>query len=211
MSDKIIVVSISAVLGPAFLSWLNWYLKQKNNKDPASKVARLEDHRIFSQIDTLLSEVKFNIAIKNLGRQELAKTILYKKFEIWQEELLELAKKIDNNDYENLYKLQMCHFNKAHSRFNSFYRLDDYLAEDQECLEIAIRKFNGFNKIRIEYMSQTIDSLSTSEFLTENKARSAAIFVVYAALFVDIINDAEKTFSVLNGELSGKKFKGYTL
>jgi len=61
---------------------------------------------------------------------------------------------------------------------------------------------------RIEILANEINDICDSRVFSGPKQLNAAILTIYESFLAATITDAAKTLDYLNGELTGKKFRG---
>lgn len=175
----------------------------KNN----SHYSPLDTHELFSKIQKMLV-----VEIPNLEllptkpvKQQMFRDILSIFVKTIYEECTEISK-IDRDDWTpEKWVLEMSkHANKIVSSFKT-------KAIDNGVPEVVMNKFSRWNQQTMELLYDHITAVGKQEVYKSNNERTNTLFLIIGLLIVVTIGDAEKTIKDLNGEVSGKLYKGMTI
>lgn len=206
-----IILTLAGVLGLfvyyRFKGPLESLLKGEHNKNGHDHYSPLDTHELFSKIQKMLV-----VEIPNLEllptkpvKQQMFRDILSIFIKTIHEECDEIAK-IDRDDWTpEKWILEMSkHANKIVSTFKT-------KAIDNGVPEIVMTKFSRWNQQTMELLYDHINTIGRSDPYKTNNERTNTLFLVIGLLIVVTIGDAEKTIKELNGEISGKIYKGMTI
>lgn len=77
--------------------------------------------------------------------------------------------------------------------------------------DIVLQKFARWNQQTMELLYDHITTVGKADVYKSNNERTNTLFLVIGLLIVVTIGDAEKTIKELNGEISGKLYKGMVI
>lgn len=214
MMTKVLVCIISGVFGLLGI-YLAFYLNNKRKWRRGNAPLYLKNHPFCARINFLLNKLNLSFDMEDKGRMLLIKLLLKNNFNIWKNNMMEMADIIDvktkhKEDFD-LLSLEIKYFNKAVKEFNNFFLNGDYSKEDRKVLTLTLKIFNDWHAPRLEYLQNAIDWTCNSLFFKDNIVRAAVILDLYIGILIDTVTDAEKTLKDINGKLKGLIFKGYKL
>lgn len=125
---------------------------------------------------------------------------------IHMKSLLEACRDISSLDVEmyNSYKWA----NEVSLRVSLMVKRASNDAIDAGIPEAAVTKFSKWYQPTIDMLLQYISMISEAGSYPNNIARTNTIFFIMGLLLVTVVADAEKTLAELNGDISGKRYKG---
>lgn len=182
------------------------FLKGEHHKGH-SHYSPLDTHELFSKIQKMVT-----VEIPNLQllpakpvKQQMFRDILSIFVKTISEECTEIAK-IDRDDWTpEKWVLEMSkHVNKIITTFHT-------KAIDNGVPEVAMNKFARWNQQTMELLYDHITTVGKADAYKSNNERTNTLFLVIGLLIVVTVGDAEKTIKELNGEVSGKLYKGMTI
>lgn len=144
-----------------------------------------------------------NINITDLGRHLIFKDLLKVKFKAIQHKIFTLEERVgfDGWDGSTFYNnLLLC-----------ISETDDIYQRNAVVMgipHIVIAKFNRWRGGTLDFLLKSAELISYSPVYKNNHERMQAIYTVYTAMLEILINEAEKTLTLLNGELAGLEYKG---
>lgn len=235
LTTIIVTIVGGGAIGGGFIS--GYYKKKASKKDKGKerpkdeKISTSEDDEepllIYNKAHTDISElIRFcetvDYGVKNTGRKLIAKTFLVNKLEGWREPAMEFAKKIDDmgkgddccskaSESELVYRHAMEMFEDG-MEYEKLYFMEDGSLEDRECMAIFRNKFMEFHQDRVERFKKKVHDVcyDRNTYRTCFQKGSRILEALEDALH-DTVQEARYTAAFLNGELDGKKYKGYNL
>lgn len=158
--------------------------------------------------------------IDNYGRRKLAIDFLTESLEAWIEPIETFSKMVDEctlkcdtktDQCNRLYREAMVMFEKGLSYYEKDYR-KMYNEEDSLSLHIFRNKFIHWNRERVERLAQKISDVCKEDDVYKTcQLKGNRILEAIDDFLFDTIKDASFTIMKLNGELSGKSYKGHIL
>lgn len=179
---------------------------------------RLKYHPVFSKIQMLRNRVVLELEMDSEGRKRIAKDVLLHKLQFCEEEFRALATDHDarvsscSGECSNcqwVFDRHVLAIDNVLRRCNDYYRTDDYTPEEQAVLSLVWTKFNHYHQPHIDNLLQVAERTVNSKFYKDCPVQSSIIFDHESAILGSVITDAEETFKVINGELTGRgPFRG---
>ena len=184
----------------------------KLTKDKTSCDIKLVEHPFFCRIELLQNSVDYSLEFKDdLGRQEVIKDILEQKFLSAKKHLYNFAQECDElleNDEEfNIRILHHKHLDKLVAQYTDISRYN-LSSDDEKTLEIVIRKFLQWHEPNVDWLREKLEDIETSKYYVNQKVKVASVLDHHCSLWASTLQDAKLTLGSLNGEISGKKYKG---
>lgn len=198
-----------------------WYTKRVNKIVAEShSIPPLKDHPIHSNINTYIRYVE-NLHITTLseGRNVLASDFLSYALNCWVEPCKKFSQdaqscidecKTNCTSCNALYSLAMNLIQEGmqYEKLVNF----NYDVEDKDAVVIFKYKFIDWNHDRLERLTRKVADISLINDTYNNCGiKSARILEAIDDYTYDLYKDGIATIARLNGDLSGKKYKGYTL
>lgn len=219
--QKEIVTGIFAIIGVALPTLLTYFLYHKNKKNNKAHHVKLVYHPIFVRLKAYKSYLALDFTLSNKGKEEIFKDLLINNVDIWSQTLYELAEEMENcitkcsfdedNECNKLYNINMEYLQICIAKFANYYKTSKYSKEEQELLNIVMTKFNKWYNHRIKYIENSLLLICNSKFYGDCYTKQAVIFDMYLGMFADMLGDAEKTLNDINGDLTGRTFRGITI
>lgn len=211
-----VIVAIIAFLSSIITAYINNKYKKAKKKKKLNN--RLINHPLHHRMKSYKRRFLIDFKLKNKGKEMILRDLFIKKFELWADALYELAKEIDDyiedrsfdtDDCLKFKKRNLLYFNETIEKFNAYHYGPEYTLEERMVLEIVIKKFNIWQSDRERFLEeQIIDICNNSIMYPTYERKQIAIFDIYMAVFAMTLNDAMRTAESINGELSGKSFRG---
>jgi hypothetical protein len=179
-----------------------------------SRAVKLGEHPFFARMQLLRRHITTTFCLPNRGKQEVFKEILTNKIDATTAALKAAIPDIEkcaSDDGTRLYNIHMEALQQSIRDFQQFYKNDRYTEDEQRALETVLQKFNKWNAERVDYMTETIQMVCSSPFYADCRTKASVLFDLYIGLFIDTLNDAERTLNELNGDLTGLTFKGIVI
>ncbi|MCR3758656.1 hypothetical protein KYB31_06560 [Clostridium felsineum] len=214
MESTSIMGTILTAIVTGTISIIAFYIKERIKKKQECVKAidlPLSEHPFFVRSDMIKSNIQTTFTLTNKGKEAVFKDIIYNLINVFQIELSEISKRIDKNqllDSTELYNTHMEVLNKIIERHHNYYKDNSlYTKEEQNILDIVMRKFDLWNQYKINFLQEQIMSVCNSPFYKTEKIKAAVILDLYLGTSVDILNDAARTLNNINGDLRGFIFK----
>ena len=175
------------------------------------KINKPVNHDFFNKIiyerDMKLPVIKLNHKGKYCqGRTEIFKDMLRTKYTKWHDSTKQLMM------CECLPKLTST---ELHTKVISSIMLfvDDYEKswKDEGIPEIVISRFKEWHEQHTTILVSAISSICVGQCFNTNEEKLNAVLEIHKALIILTVLDAENTLGNLNGELSGLKYKKFTM
>lgn len=185
------------------------YMKCKNSNN--CNLKNLTQHPFFFRIDILSNEIVSSLTLHNKGKEKVFKDIIYNQMKIFKESLTNLSLEVDSKKIRtdnDLYTLNLKHYNQIFEKLNSYYLLENYTDDEKKVLSIVMKKYMLWGKERNKSIIDNISQICNSPFYNSIETKTAVILDIYMAIAIDTINDAERTLSNINGDLRGLIYKG---
>jgi hypothetical protein len=223
MNDDVLIAVIgamasvlTALIGKDILN------RRKNKKSLEVVTPKLEHHPFRVRLHELITYLKTSYYLPNKGRMKLSRDHLIFKLETGSELLMDLATKTDmchtscTSDglgCNKLYNRNMDALDTIVLKYNTFNMVHELTDEERITVDVYTRKFNEWHSGRIDQMRKVIQTTCSSDYYKGAgcKVRQAIILDNYITAYSDTIRDAEETMQKINGELTGKVYKGEIL
>lgn len=190
-----------------------FYFENKYKKQKAEDNTHLMEHPFFVRVDMLKNHIQLYFTLENKGKEAIFKDILSNMLDITKNHLHDLTKKIDDSgedyDHQALYNLYIENFRELLLMLHTYYVHNPmYSNVEVKALDIVFDKFEVLPSARVDFIQDSILSISNSPFYNSNKVKAAAILDLYLSVCIETINSAGKTLNNINGDLKGLSFKG---
>ena len=186
----------------------------KLTKDKTSCDIKLVEHPFFCRIELLHSSVDYSLEFKDKGRQEVIKDILEEKFQSAKTHLYNFAKECDDlleNDEEfNIRIVHHKHLEKLVAQYTDISRYN-LSSDDEKTLEIVIRKFLKWHEPNVDWLREKLEDIETSKYYINKRVKIASVLDHHCSLWASTLHDAKLTLGNLNGEISGREYKGHKI
>lgn len=209
ISNTVITALITAVV-----SVIVFYIKEKIKRHQEYEKNTnlcLNEHPFFVRTEILKSNIQNTFTLVNKGKEVVFKDIICNLIDNMEIVLSELSKRIDKGqikDSTELYNEHIEALNRIIEKHHSYYKNNIiYTKEEQDVLDVVMKKFDIWNQSRIEFIQEQIMSVCNSPFYKTEKIKAAVILDLYFQISVSILADAEKTLNSINGELKGFVFR----
>lgn len=231
--DSIGSYVMPAVVGLAVWLFKDFYTRKQNAKQKeqekkdqhhADGVLKLKHHSIFAEaIERHLVSIKIAVSMRNPVKTKIFRdllenflTILYDELKILSIEMDDCANKCEFADASTctkLYNSNIKALNTTIERFSKYYRTNSgYSAADIETLDVVMEKFLVLNQESFDKMRDHIKKITDDKFINSDcRIAQALIFNRYIGILSTFVTGASSTFQTLNGDLSGKTFRGETI
>lgn len=198
------VATLLSVIG--LVKWSGFFIAVLKKINPFKKNSNYVPRDILLSKLTYWLDFKIdNINIKDTGRREIFKDLLKYKFVSVKDNIFKLEKNegFDSWDSSRFYnEILRCISDNIHN-----YESESAMAGIPP---IVITKFKVWHSGTLEFLLKSSELISASNVYKNNHERIQAIYTVYTAMLEILINEAEKTLTDLNGELTGTVYKGVT-
>jgi hypothetical protein len=216
------VFAVLVVILPIILTYRFSEKKKKKKEEAlATSHVKLKHHPVFARLKAYQSYIKTGFFLENKGKQEVFRNLLLNEIQIRHDLLMELAEEIEQcmshclvegeDECNKLYNRNLECLRNGVEALNRYYKTSDYTADEQRVLDTVMAKFNKWYEPRIKRLEETIPLICGSRFYADCYTRQAVIFDMYLGTIADMISDAEKTISEINGDLRGMVFRGITI
>jgi len=158
---------------------------------------------LYSKLSYWLDFKIGNINIVDLGRRLIFKDLLYYKFESLRDTLFDIEDRegFGSWDGPTFYKEIL----KCVTHNTLAYEFE---ATRNGIPPVVVTKFKRWHSGTLDFLLKSAELISASTVYKNNHERMQAIYTVYTAMLEILINEAEKTLTELNGELTGVEYKG---
>lgn len=219
MNNDITISLISAIsiILSSIISVFGTLLVTKRNK---KKKLLLVAHTIHIDIQEYIRKIKtLDLQVTNTGRKVLISDFLINSIEIWIEPIKEYSNKLDKcvSDCKKdtiicnfIYELSMDLVNKG-LNYNSSRFVETLSLEDRESFIIFQNRFIIQNDYLINKLIRKVKDVCFTYNYESCSTKGSRILEAVADYLYDVINDSEFTISKLNGELTGRTYKGNIL
>lgn len=182
----------------------------------------LAEHSVLVNIHEYIRRAKIIDIEKvdNYGRRKLAIDFLTASLEEWERPIEDFCKKLDGcmtgcetrtDQCNKIYKDAMEMFEKGVAYYEKDYRRTNS-EEDALALHIFRNKFIHWNKERVDRLAQKISDVCKEDDVYKTcQLKGNRILEAIDDFLFDTIKDASFTIMKLNGELTGKTYKGNIL
>lgn len=218
--QKEIITGIFTVMGivaPIIITYLLYDKKKRSN----SQHIKLIYHPVLARLKAYKNYLNLDFTIKNKGKEVVFKDLLINNIDTWSKTLYELAEEVEScieecpfdadQECNKLYNVNMEYLQLGIERFGAYYKNSNYTREEQDLLDIVMGKFNKWYSHRIQYVENSLLLVCNSKFYGNCYTKQAVIFDMYLGMFADMLGDAEKTLNDINGDLTGRTFRGITI
>lgn len=176
-------------------------------------------HSLFKSLYHHRNIVLFKFNLNDKTKTNIFKDILINKIDVWGNELLSFARKIDKLCKQpclgngcvipmvDLIEMNRRLLNDGVLKYSTYFNNDEYTDEEKEMLRYAMEKFNNFHTHNVEYVIRTIEAIATNSKYTEcTKTLQSYVFTAYECAMNNMIHEAESSLSSINGYFAGKEF-----
>jgi hypothetical protein len=176
-------------------------------------------HSLFKSLYHHRNIVLYKFNLNDINKTNIFKDILIHQIDIWGNELLSFARRIDKTcnpvcssskcliQMTDLIEQNRRLLNDGVLRYSSFFNNDEYTEEEKDMLRYAIDKFNIYHAHNMEYIIKTIEAITTNSKYTEcAKTLQSYVFTAYECAMNNMIHEAENSLQVINGYFTGKEF-----
>lgn len=222
--DKDISIAVISVIGSVITTLIGkGYLEKRNkNKLTVVETPKLQYHPFSMRMTEMITFLKTGYYIQNKGRMILSRDHLILKMESGKKILMDLALlgdechsncSLDKMGCGKLYDRNMKALDQIIIEYNMFIHSQTFTPEEKEVIEVYTRKFNEWHSNRIDRMRSIIECTCSSDYYRGAgcKVRQSIILDHYVTLYSDTIRDAQDTMTRINGELTGRIYKGHIL
>jgi hypothetical protein len=208
-----VIFLFAVILGKHFIERLKDKSDKINPHTPEPTLPNLNDdlqlkyHVFFSTAQyKLISEIPNLILSKTLPiRQALFRDILY----INIKNIYEVCQEIANTDMSTWNSQQWsAEIIKKLGTITEGFNKD---ARNEGIPDEVISKFTNWNLSNIEMLYDYVDTIGSSSAYPNVGTKTTTLFLIMNLLVVSTIADAEKTLISLNGDISGKMYKGQVI
>ena len=212
-----IIVAIIGVFGSVMPIVAMYQLKKYDN-DKKQEDLKLVSHIVHKRIESYKRRIETRLMIFNedlqtinKGKTLVLKNVLGTEMEIWGRNLQELAKDVDEGDYD-IYEINKRYFDKSISEISSYMYTDKYSDEEKEILKYVVGILSIKNERRIAYIEERIENISENNVMYPTRqSKQIAIFDAYLGEFTNVMNTYKDLADEVNGSLSGKVFNGHVI
>ena len=229
MVNEAIAVALTSAVGAILLAVVNnkhaEELKRMDLQEdvpPAEPVVEslpsLKYHSLFPKIQLLSNKVVLELEMPSQGRQLIARDLLSNKLAICETEYRALAEEHDVRTAGCSKKCAECQWvlnrhmqavDTIVKACQSYYHNGNYSTEEQGILDLVWTQFNHFHAQRVQLLLASVERTVNSKFYKDCRVQSSIILDQVSAILGETITDAEETFSVINGQLTGRgPFRG---
>lgn len=192
---------------------------QNGSKTEESKPSAPEDktHPLFAKIQLLKREVVLSLEMEDPGRTLIARDVLLHQFEAvegafrWVADQHDARQKICENDCsacQALYNDVVGALDQILSRCATYYKNTNYTLEEQTALDMVWAQFNMIHAPNLHTLLTHLERTTNSKFYRDCKVQSAMVYDEVTAILGRVVTDAEETFQLINGGLTGFTFRG---
>lgn len=209
------LITLSGVIVTPFIGV--WVAKLSRKSVDAPK---LEHHPLKRRLQDLITYLRTTYRVSTPGRTFLSRDHLVYKIETGSAILEELEKAVDTcfsacsasecNGCNKLYNMNLKALDDIVVAYNSFPVSQTFNHEEMVAIAIYMPKFNVWHNPRVEKIKDIIQTVCSSEYYRGAgcNIRQAIILDHYVAEYSGAVKDAEDVMSKINGELTGKVYRG---
>lgn len=220
--DRDIYIAVIGVIGSIATALIGKDYFKRKNAVVVDKAPKLEYHPFKVRLHELVTYLKTSYYLPNRGRMLLSRDHMIHKIESGERILMELAIQsdlcykncsLDGLGCNKLYNRNMEALDKIIIEYNDFINSQTFSEREKEAVEMYTRKFNEWHQDKVDRMREVITTTCSSDYYKGAgcKVRQAIIFDNYVTAYSDTIRDAEDTMARINGDLTGKEYKGEIL
>lgn len=219
MNDDITVSLISAiaVILSSIISVFGTLVFTNKSK---KKKLLLISHTIHVDIQEYIRKIKtLDLQVVNYGRKILISDFLVNAIDIWIEPIKEYSNKLDECAKNCKKDTSCCNFIYETSmeliskglKYSSSEFVESLSLQDRESFLIFQNKFTIQNEYLINKLTRKVKDVCFTYNYESCSAKGSRILEAVSDYICDMINDSEFTITKLNGELTGKHYKGNIL
>lgn len=163
----------------------------------------------FSPRAILISKINYwinfkikNLVLKDVGRTQLFKDILYVYFDTFKNHAFDIETAPDFNkiNRQELYDRVVLCLNSIGNEF-------EISAEKYGIPEIVIKKFIQWHDRSLDFVLKSAELVTQSPIYKNNSEVMCALYLLYTASLEMTIVEAESALNSLNGEITGLTYK----
>ena len=181
----------------------------QDNKKRTSDLEEIQNHQLFSNLKFKLYN---EIPLIQISPDKPVRQRMFRK-------LLEIKLLAIQNLINTVVEDDKLRNNKTSSQWAIFviseiHKSDKWMVEHalQDGIpSIVVNKFMMWQVKTVEILINYVNDLAVSTIYSSNAARVNTLLYLLSLQLVTVVADAEKTFSDLNGEITGLSFNGDTL
>jgi hypothetical protein len=205
-----LILSIVAMFAYKWFSaWLDlWLIRKKAKKENAIKNdTDIKFHPFFAN-----TQYHLMVEIPNLEimpdmpiRQKVFKDLIYIKMKT----MYDICKDFSELNMEEWRKEEWV--NNAKIYINKMVVEYELRARQEGIPDIVIQKYKNWSLHEIDLIYEYVGMLGGSALYTNNRERTNTFLLIMNLMLVTTLGDAERTLDELNGELTGKEYKGHKI
>lgn len=189
--------------------------KEKREEDDSKhSVPAISEHPFFNRADAIKQHIMMTFTLENKGKEAVFKDILMNQIVIYQRILHDVCQKVDSGEIEDsneLYNLHLKAVNDITYKHYHYYKTTDYSADEQHVLDIVMKKYVIWNKLRLEELQDNMRTVCNSPYYNDVHTQAAVIMDLYMGVMVNTLNEGTLTLGTINGDLKGLTFKNITI
>lgn len=189
--------------------------KEKQGQETAkTSTPDIADHPFFNRADVIKHHIMMTFTLENKGKETVFKDIMMNQIVIYQRTLHEVCQKVDNGavvDSNELYNLHLKAVDEITYSHYHYYKTMDYSPDEQHVLDIVMKKYVIWNKLRLEQLQDNMRTVCNSPYYNDVNTQAAVIMDLYLGIMVNTLNEGTLTLGTINGDLKGLSFKGITI
>lgn len=211
------LISAIAVIASSLISVFGTLAFTNKNK---KKKLLLISHTIHVDMQEYIRKIKtLDLQVTNIGRKVLISDFLSNAIKIWIEPIKEYSNKLDScasdckkdTSYCNfIYEASMELINDGLKYVSSEF-VETLSLQDRESFMIFQSKFTIQNEYLINKLTRKVKDVCFTYNYESCYTKGSRILEAISDYLSDMINDSEFTITKLNGELTGKHYKGNIL
>lgn len=216
----IIIGGITAIAVAGITGYFGVLPQLKNRKEKREKEASkppipdISEHPFFSRADVIKHHIMMTFTLENKGKEAVFKDIMMNQIVIYQQILREVCQKVDRgevDDSNELYNLHLKAVDEITYSHYHYYKTMDYSVDEQHVLDIVMKKYVIWNKLRLEQLQDNMRTVCNSPYYNDVHTQAAVIMDLYMGIMVNTLNEGTLTLGTINGDLKGLTFKNITI